>query len=82
MKYLKVFTDFNLDIESLSYEEKGRLFEAMLAYAKDQTVLPLPGTNDSTGVLRRSRLTHSRNRMRANAKTSQKHEIRIHAITS
>ena len=43
MKYLKVFTDFNLDIESLSYEEKGRLFEAMLAYAKDQTVLPLPG---------------------------------------
>ncbi len=33
MKYLKVFTDFLQDIEPLSFEERGRLFTAMLQYA-------------------------------------------------
>jgi hypothetical protein len=43
MKYLKVFTDFTIDIESLSFEERGRLFTAMLEYAGNGSAPPLPG---------------------------------------
>ena len=44
MKYLKVFCDFTLDMESLSFEERGRLFTAMLMYAADcSALLALPG---------------------------------------
>lgn len=32
MKYIKVYTDFARAMECLTYEEKGRLFEAMLLY--------------------------------------------------
>ena len=37
MKYLKVFTDFLQDMEPLSFEERGRLFSAMLQYADNGT---------------------------------------------
>ena len=37
MKYLKLFTDFLQDVEPLSFEERGRLFTAMLMYAQDGT---------------------------------------------
>jgi len=43
MKYLKVFTDFRELMESLENEEKGRLFDAMLAYAEDGTAPVLEG---------------------------------------
>ena len=43
MKYLKVFTDFTIDMESLNYEERGRLFTAMLEYAGNGSAPPLPG---------------------------------------
>ena len=35
MKYLKVFTNFMLDMEPLSFDERGRLFTAMLMYAEN-----------------------------------------------
>lgn len=37
MKYVKIFTDFTEDIEDLEDDEKGRLFDAILNYAKDGT---------------------------------------------
>lgn len=43
MKYLKVFTDFAKDMEPLSFEERGRLFTAMLRYAEDGTETGLSG---------------------------------------
>ena len=43
MTYLKVFTDFRELMEPLSAEEKGRLFEAMLAYAMDGAEVALEG---------------------------------------
>ncbi len=43
MKYLKVFTDFAEEIELLSDVEVGRLFRAMLLYAKDGTATELNG---------------------------------------
>ena len=43
MTYLKVFTDFRELMEPLSAEEKGRLFEAMLAYAMDGALVTLEG---------------------------------------
>jgi len=43
MNYLKVFVDFEEVIEPLSDEERGRLFLAMLRYAKDGTVPSFDG---------------------------------------
>ena len=43
MKYLKVFTDFTIDMESLNDAERGRLFVAMLEYAAEGTSPSLPG---------------------------------------
>lgn len=43
MKYLKVFTDFALDLKTLNDTECGRLFRAMLKYAEDGTENELPG---------------------------------------
>ena len=43
MKYLKVFTDFLVDMEPLSFDERGRLFSAMLKYADDGTEPELTG---------------------------------------
>ena len=43
MTYLKVFSDFRELMEPLSTEEKGRLFEAMLAYAMDGKQMALEG---------------------------------------
>ena len=43
MTYLKVFTDFRELMEPLNAEEKGRLFEAMLAYAMDGAEVALEG---------------------------------------
>lgn len=44
MKYLKIDTDFSENMESLGDAERGRLFTAMLAYAKDGTVADLRGS--------------------------------------
>ena len=43
MKYLKVFTDFADCLEPLNHAEIGRLFLAMLSYAKDGTAPDLKG---------------------------------------
>ena len=43
MKYVKIYTDFALDIEDLGYAERGRLFTAMLEYAGDGTIPSLVG---------------------------------------
>ena len=43
MTYLKVFTDFRELMEPLDDGEKGRLFEAMLAYAEDGSQPTLEG---------------------------------------
>ena len=43
MKYLKVFTDFTIDMESLNDAERGRLFVAMLEYAAEGASPNLPG---------------------------------------
>lgn len=43
MKYLKVYTDFDKAIELLSDAERGRLFTAMLEYAKQGTEPDLRG---------------------------------------
>lgn len=43
MKYLKVYTDFDKSIELLSDAERGRLFTAMLEYAKQGTEPDLRG---------------------------------------
>ena len=44
MKYLKVDTDFTENMESLGDAERGRLFTAMLDYAKDGTAADLRGS--------------------------------------
>ena len=43
MDYLKVFVDFLEDIDPLTDDEVGRLFRAMLIYAKDGTTPNLDG---------------------------------------
>ena len=43
MKYLKIFTDFVIDMEILTYEERGRLFTAMLEYAANGSASALAG---------------------------------------
>ena len=43
MKYLKVFTDFQELMEPLDFEERGRLFTAMIAYAEDGRLAELSG---------------------------------------
>lgn len=43
MDYLKIFTDFAEVIEPLSDEERGRLFSAMLSYARDGEAPELTG---------------------------------------
>jgi len=43
MEYLKIFTDFAEAIEPLSDAEKGRLFIAMLLYARQETEPQLLG---------------------------------------
>ena len=43
MKYLKIFTDFLEVMDPLTNEEAGRLYRAMLAYAKDGSEPELSG---------------------------------------
>lgn len=43
MEYLKVWTSFRQDISMLNYEEKGRLFDAMLLYAETGEETDLTG---------------------------------------
>ena len=43
MVQLRIFVNFRNALKPFSDDEKGRLFDAMLAYAEDKTVLPLPG---------------------------------------
>lgn len=43
MVQLRIFCNFRKALTEFSDDEKGRLFEAMLAYAEDKTVLPLSG---------------------------------------
>ena len=47
MNQLRVYVNFRNAMKRLSYEEKGMLFDAMLAYADDQTLLPLKGKADA-----------------------------------
>ena len=46
MVQLRIFVSFRKEIRRLSYEEKGQLLDAMLAYAEDKTLLPLTGKAD------------------------------------
>ena len=43
MVQLRIYVSFRKALKALSDDEKGRLFDAMLAYAEDKTVSPLPG---------------------------------------
>ena len=43
MKYLKIFTDFVIDMEALGDAERGRLFTAMLLYAETGEDVELKG---------------------------------------
>ena len=43
MEYLKLFTSFLDNIEPLNDDERGRLFTAMLVYAKDGMEIDLQG---------------------------------------
>ena len=43
VKYLKIFVEFEEYIQALDDGEKGRLFAAMLAYARDGQEPELPG---------------------------------------
>ena len=47
MQQLRIFTSFRKSLKRFSDEEKGQLFEAMLAYAEDKTLLPLEGKADA-----------------------------------
>lgn len=47
MVQLRIYVNFRKSIRRLSYEEKGQLFDAMLAYAEDETLLPLSGRADA-----------------------------------
>lgn len=47
MVQLRIYVNFRKSIRRLSYEEKGQLFDAMLAYAEDKTLLPLSGRADA-----------------------------------
>ena len=47
MVQLRIYVSFRKAIRRLSYEEKGMLFDAMLAYAEDKTLLPLTGRADA-----------------------------------
>ena len=49
MDYLKVWTSFRELMEPLSDAEKGRLFEAMLAYAENGEEPAWKGTSGSSG---------------------------------
>ena len=46
MVQLRLYVSFRNVIKRLSYEEKGMLLDAMLAYAEDKTLLPLEGKAD------------------------------------
>lgn len=46
MVQLRIFVNLRKEIRRLSYEEKGMLLDAMLAYAEDKTLLPLSGKAD------------------------------------
>ena len=46
MVQLRIFVTLRKEIKRLSYEEKGQLLDAMLAYAEDKTLLPLSGKAD------------------------------------
>lgn len=46
MVQLRIFVNLRKEIRRLSYEEKGMLLDAMLAYADDKTLLPLSGKAD------------------------------------
>ena len=46
MVQLRIFVSLRKEIRRLSYEEKGQLLDAMLAYAEDKTLLPLSGKAD------------------------------------
>ena len=43
MVQLRIFVNFRNALKPFTDAEKGRLFDAMLAYADDKTVLPLSG---------------------------------------
>lgn len=47
MVQLRIYCSFRKAIRRLSLEEKGMLFDAMLAYADDKTLLPLEGKADA-----------------------------------
>ena len=46
MVQLRIYTSLRKEIRRLSFEEKGMLLDAMLAYAEDKTLLPLSGKAD------------------------------------
>lgn len=46
MVQLRIYTSLRKEIRRLSYEEKGMLLDAMLAYAEDKSLLPLSGKAD------------------------------------
>ncbi len=56
MKYLKIFTDFEDVIELLSDAEKGRLFSAMLRYARTGESLDLPGNEKFAWAIAKQQL--------------------------
>ena len=47
MVQLRIYCSFRKAIRRLTLEEKGMLFDAMLAYAEDKTLLPLEGKADA-----------------------------------
>lgn len=47
MVQLRIYVSFRKAIKRLSYEEKGMLLDAMLAYAEDKSLLPLEGRADA-----------------------------------
>lgn len=56
MKYLKIFTDFYDAIEPLTDAEAGRLFRAMLRYAKESTEPELSGNERYLWVVARQHM--------------------------
>lgn len=66
MNYLKLDVDVEYCMEELSEEEIGRLFTAMLRYAKDGEVPVLPGNERFLWPLMRLRIDHAQEQSRKN----------------
>lgn len=66
MNYLKLDVDVEYCMEELSEEEIGRLFTAMLRYAKDGEVPVLPGNERFLWPLMRLRIDHAEEQSRKN----------------